>query len=447
MTKNSTAMDMAHGPLMKNIFIFCVPLMFSYLLQIAFNAADTIVVGKFSGQQALAAVGATGSIVSLLVALFNGLSVGANILIAMQIGKKENKQISDSVHTAYFMAITGGLLLSIVGFFCSSPVLKLMNTPPDIIALSTLYMRIYFIGSIPLLIYDFGSSILRARGDTTGPTVILVISGVLNVFLNLVFVIGFKMSVAGVAAATVISEILSAVLITLSLMRQTDSTKLFLNKIKPVPEFFNSILQIGVPAGLQGMMWCISNVVIQSSINSFGSISVAGNSATQNIENFVYIGMQAFSQGCTTFTSQCRGAREWARIKKIMYIFCILNVVVSFIVGGASWLFGPKLLSLYTNDSDVIISGMLRMWFVVFWLWINALLDIPASSLRGMGFSTTPVAAMFIGIVGVRLFYIGTIWQSFRTLENLYLIFPVSWGITTIAMFFLWHICYRKTHR
>ena len=285
---------MAHGPLMKNIFIFCVPLMFSYLLQIAFNAADTIVVGKFSGQQALAAVGATGSIVSLLVALFNGLSVGANILIAMQIGKKENKQISDSVHTAYFMAITGGLLLSIVGFFCSSPVLKLMNTPPDIIALSTLYMRIYFIGSIPLLIYDFGSSILRARGDTTGPTVILVISGVLNVFLNLVFVISFKMSVAGVAAATVISEILSAVLITLSLMRQTDSTKLFLNKIKPVPEFFSSILQIGVPAGLQGMMWCISNVVIQSSINSFGSISVAGNSATQNIENFVYIGMEAF---------------------------------------------------------------------------------------------------------------------------------------------------------
>lgn len=437
-------MDMVHGPLAKNILIFCLPLMFSYLLQIAFNAADTIVVGKFSGQKALAAVGATGSIVSLLVALFNGLSVGANILIAMQIGKKDDERISNSVHTAYFLALSGGLILTVIGFFCAEPVLKLMSTPEDIINLAVLYMRIYFAGSIPLLIYDFGSSILRARGDTAGPTFILVVSGILNVILNLVFVIGFNMSVAGVAAATVISELLSAILITLMLMRQTDSTRLFLKGIKPDPLLFRTILRIGVPAGLQGMMWCISNVVIQSSINSFGSVAVAGNSAAQNIENFVYIGMQAFSQGCTTFTSQCRGANEWKRIRKLMFIFCALNVIVSMIVGGSSCLFGEKLLSLYTDDPAVISSGMIRMNYIVFWLWINALLEIPASSLRGMGYSTSPVVAMLLGIVSVRLVYIGTLWQVIRTLDNLYLIFPVSWAITNVVMFSLWHVRFKE---
>ncbi len=443
MSKKYTSMDMVHGPLAKNILIFCLPLMFSYLLQIAFNAADTIVVGKFSGQHALAAVGATGPIVSLLVALFNGLSVGANILIAMQIGRKDNERVSDSVHTSYFMALSGGIILTVIGFFCAEPVLKLMNTPADIINLAVLYMRIYFAGSVPLLIYDFGSSVLRARGDTAGPTVILVVSGILNVILNLIFVIGFNMSVAGVAAATVISETLSAVLITLNLMRQPDGTRLFLNKIKPDPLLFRTILRIGVPAGLQGMMWCISNVVIQSSINSFGSVAVAGNSAAQNIESFVYIGMQAFAQGCTTFTSQCRGANEWRRIRKLMLIFCALNVVVSMIVGGSSCLFGEKLLSLYTNDPDVISAGMIRMNDIVFWLWINALLDIPASSLRGMGYSTSPVVAMLLGIVGVRLIYIGTLWQVMRTLTNLYMIFPISWVITSVVMFLLWKVRFK----
>jgi len=397
MKKFNQTMDMVHGPLIKNIFIFSVPLMMANLLEIAFNAADTIVVGKFSGQEALAAVGATGPIVNFMVSLFNGLAIGSNIVIARQLGSGKKDRISASVHTSYFLALAGGILLTIIGLLGSILFLDFMGTPSNIIDQSALYLRIYFMGSIPLLIYNFGSAVLRSKGDTAHPTLYLAIGGILNVILNLYFVIVLQMSVAGVAIATVISESVSAVLVTIQLMRENDSIRLDLRKIKMDRSLASSIMKIGIPAGLQSMMWSISNVAVQSGINGFGSTAVAGNSAAANIEGFVYIGMGAFSQACITFTSQCAGAGEKQRIKKILWLLVLLMIVSSWTVGSLAWFFGRFFLSFFTNDSSVIDMGMIRMWYVVFWLWLNGVLDIPASSLRGMGYSTTPTVAMLLG--------------------------------------------------
>lgn len=436
-------MDMVHGPLIKNIFVFSIPVMLANLLQIALNAADTIVVGKFSGQEALAAVGATGPIVNLLVSLFLGLSIGANIVIARQIGSRRDNEISASVHTSYFMALAGGILLTILGLFLSPLLLQAMGTPADIIDLSALYMKIYFSGAIPLLIYDFGAAILRSKGDTLRPTIYLAVSGGVNVVLNLVSVIIFKMGVSGVAIATVISEIISAVMVTKALLQENDATKLYPSKIRPTGYLFREILRIGIPAGLQSMMWSISNIAIQSSLNTFGSTTVAGNSAAANIEGFVYIGMGAFSQACITFTSQCAGAGEKGRIRRLLLVISGLMVVISFSIGALATVFGRFFLSLYTNDASVIDMGIVRVRYVCFWLWINGLLDVPSSSLRGMGYSTTPTVAMLLGIVGVRLLYISVIWRAMPTLEVLYFCFPLSWVITTFILFLLWVVFYR----
>jgi len=437
-------MDMIHGPLIRNIFLFSIPLMLSNLLQIAFNAADAVVVGKFSGQQALAAVGSTGVIVNFMVALFNGLAIGSNIVIARQIGSGQKDRISASVHTSYFLAVCGGMILTVLGLAGSSLFLDFMGTPSDIIDLAALYLRIYFMGSIPLLVYNFGAAVLRSKGDTARPTMYLAIGGVLNIILNLYFVIVLKMSVAGVAIATVISESVTAVLVTAQLMHETDSTRLELKKIRPHRDLVISIMKIGIPAGLQSMMWSISNIAVQSSLNTFGSTAVAGNSAAADVESFVYIGMGAFSQACITFTAQCAGAGEKERIKKVLLIISLLTMLSSWSVGALAWLFGRFFLSLFTNDSAVIDMGMVRMWYVVFWLWLNGVLDVPASSLRGMGYSTAPTVAMLLGIVGIRLVYIMTVWKMNPTLEVLYTCFPLSWVITCVILFALWHYFYRR---
>ena len=443
----SRSMDMVNGPLIKNIFIFAMPLMVTYLLQIAFNAADQMVVGKFCGEKALAAVGVCLPLVNLLVSLFNGLSTGANIIIAVQLGKNEKEGIRDAVHTSFFVALAGGAILTLLGFFLSGPLLRFMGTPEDIIDKSISYMIIYFLGSIPLTVYTFGAAILRAKGDTLRPAIYLSVAGVLNVILNILFVVGFKMDVEGVALATIISEALSAVLITILLIKENDEMKLFLNKIKPNPQHLASILKIGIPAGCQGMLWAVSNIAIQSSINIFGSVAVAGNSAAQNIENFCYVGMQSFSQGITTFTSQCAGAGEPKKIRKLLYVFSALTSAITFALGYMFYKFGPFFLGFFTDSPEVIEAGMIRMFYVVFFLWINALLDIPALSMRGMGYSTTPVIAMLLGIVGVRLIYIATVFQTYKTLNILYLCFPISWVIATIVLFLMWEIKFKDFNK
>ncbi len=440
--RKSETMDMVHGPLLKNLFLFSLPLIASYTLQIAFNAADTKVVGKFSGADGLAAVGATTPLVNLLISLFNGIAVGANIVIANMIGRQDQNNIPRAVHTSYWLALAGGILLTALGFFLSEPMLAAISTPADIIDQSVLYMRIYFAGSLPLLIYDFGSAILRSKGDTVRPTVYLTVAGILNIILNLYTVIVLKMGVSGVAIATVISEIVSAVLVTVSLMRQSDATRLEWRQIRLDRHIFSKIMRVGIPAGIQNMMWSVSNIAVQQAMNTFGSIVVAGNSAALNLEGFVYVSMNAFTDACITFTSQAAGAQDTHQVRRVMRVTLILMTIASASMGILLTVFGNSLLLLYTNDPDVIVAGMVRMRYVVLWLWINAVLDIPAASMRGMDYSSTPTVVMMLGIVVVRLIYIATFWRAHPTLEMLYFCFPLSWVITTIAMFLFWKRSY-----
>ncbi len=444
-SRNHT-IDMINGPLLKNIFIFSVPLMFTNFLQILFNAADTIVVGKFAGEVALAAVGATGSIVFLITSLFNGLSMGTNIIVARLIGLKDENRIEKAVHTSIMMGIIGGILLMGFGLLFSGTLLHMVSTPEDIIELSKLYMRIYFGGSIFLLVYNFGASILRAKGDTKRPLYFLMISGALNVILNLLFVIVFQMSVAGVAIATIVSQGLSAVLVCWALMKDQDATHLQWNKLKiDFPTLFE-IIRIGIPAGIQGMVFSISNVVVQSSINSFDSSTiVAANSAGSNIEGFVYIGMMAFTQATITFTSQNVGAKNYKAISKIMWLTLLLDCASALIMGVLVCGFGNIFLGFYTNEAAVVEAGMIRVKYVALWLILNGILDIFVASMRGMGYSTLPTALMLVGICGVRLLWLWTVFPNFRTLEMIYICFPISWAFTSLIQGILWLILHKRT--
>ena len=444
MQKQSQKIDMINGPLLKNIIRFSIPLMVSSCLQMLFNSADTIIVGKFSGQEALAAVGATGSLIFFMIAIFNGLSIGSNVVIAHMIGRKEKDGIHDAVHTSYFLALSGGLFLTILGFLLAKPLLSLVGTPDNIIDLSVRYMRIYFLGSVFMLVYNFGGSILRSEGDTKRPTYYLAISGVLNVFLNILFVVGLEMSVAGVAIATVISQAIAAILVTRYLMKDTSSKHLNLKDIKFHKDIAKEMISIGVPAGLQGMLFSISNIVIQSSVNSFGSVVVAGNSAAVNIEGYVYIGMDAFIQAAITFTSQNVGARNKKNIRKILLTTMWLTILSGFLVGFLGWFNGDKLLSLFTNDQAVIDAGKYRLQWVCLFLFINGWLDVFVGSMRGMGHSNLPTIVTLTLICGLRLAYLWGYFPHHHTLANLYLCFPISWIVTLIAQAILWLYYYKK---
>ncbi len=445
MNSKSRTMDMANGPLLKNIFIFAIPLIFTNILQMLFNSADTIIVGKFAGDQALAAVGATGSIVFLITSLFNGLATGTNVIVARYIGTGNKDKIKDSIHTSIALATAGGVVLTFVGLFFSKLFLQMMDTPSDFIDLSATYMRIYFLGVIFLLLYNFGSAILRSRGDTQRPLYFLMLSGALNVVLNFITVKFMNLSVIGAAAATVASEAVSAFLVLRVLVNEKDSTKLDLRHLYFDKESFLEILRIGIPAGLSGAVFALSNVVIQSSINSFDSTDiVAGNSAGANIENFVYIGYMAFNQATITFTSQCMGAGRLDRIKEIMVKTLILVVIGAVVMGVAVYLSGPLVLTLYTDKPAVIDVGMIRIKYVAALLVFNGILDVFVNSLRGMGSSSLPTILMIIGICGVRLLWIYTMFPLHRTLETIYLCFPLSWIVTSIVEFILWIIVYRK---
>ena len=444
MSEVRNKIDMVHGPLLKNMIHFSIPLMVSSCLQMLFNTADTIIVGKFSGQEALAAVGATGSLIFFMIAIFNGLSIGANVVIAHMIGRKEKASIHDAVHTSYFLAICGGLFITVAGFFVAKPLLNLVGTPENIIHLSVLYMRIYFIGMVFMMVYNFGAAILRSDGDTKRSTLYLAISGVLNVFLNILFVVGFEMGVAGVAIATAISQGVAASLVTRYLMKDTSVKHLNLKEIKLHNEIAKQMIKIGVPAGLQGMLFSISNIVVQSGVNSFGSAAVAGNSAAVTIEGYVYIGTDAFIQAVITFTSQNVGARHFGNIKKILLTGMWLTILSGFLVGFFEWVNGDYLLSLFTNDRAVIDAGKYRLQWVCLFLFLNGWLDVFVGSMRGMGYSSLPTIVTLTLICGLRLVYLWVYFPQNHTLSTLYLCFPISWIVTLIAQALLWVYCYRK---
>lgn len=428
--KKSYELDMCNGPILGKILVFAIPLMISGILQLLFNAADIIVVGRFTGSQALAAVGSTSALINLIINLFIGVSVGANVVVARNYGAKDYDGIHGAVHTSVLTAIWGGIILIFVGILLARPMLEMMGTPEDVINLSVLYMRIYFVGMPAFMMYNFGAAILRAIGDTKRPLYFLTLSGVVNVVLNLFFVIVFHMGVAGVALATIISQAISAFLIILCLMKMDGPCHLDFKHLKFHPEQLKSMLRIGLPAGLQGAIFSISNVLIQSSVNSFGSQVMAGNTAAGNIEGFVYNSMNAVYQTSLSFTSQNMGAKKFDRINKILFQCLLVVTAIGLVMGGGAYLLGEPLLGIYTSSPEVVSYGLIRLKYVCATYFLCGLMDVMVGTIRGIGYSIMPMLVSLTGACAFRVIWIFTIFQMNRTLDCLYISYPISWVLT-----------------
>lgn len=440
----SYRMDMTEGPLTTKIIKFTIPVMLSGILQLLFNTADVIVVGRFTGKTALAAVGSTGSLINLLVSLFMGLSIGTNVLVARYQGAKDDKAVSETVHTSIALGIVGGLILLIIGVVATRPLLEMMATPEDVIDQSTLYMRILFFGMPLNLILNFGAAILRAIGDTKRPLYYLTIAGVINLFLNIFLVTVFSLGVAGVAIATVISEGVSCGLILLCLKHETGAIRLYFNRIKINPSKCIDIMKIGLPAGLQGCIFSISNVLIQSSVNSFGSTVMAGNTAASNIEGFVYVSMNSLHQTCISFTSQNFGAGKFKRIKKVLINCLVIVAITGLVLGNSAYFFGKYLLSAYNNEAEVISYGLIRLSIISTMYFLCGLMDVMVGAMRGIGYSILPMIVSLVGACGLRIVWIYTVFMKFRTLDILFISYPVTWTITFLSHLVCYYIVTRK---
>lgn len=438
--------DLTQGNLLKKIICFAIPVMLSGVLQLLFNACDLIVVGKFSGDDSLAAVGSTGSLTSLIVNLFIGFSVGANVAVARAIGRKDKERVHDVIHTSILFSFIVGVFLTVFGVLTARFWLIKMDTNAEILDKATTYLTIYFSGMIFNMLYNFGSSIVRATGETKKPLYFLIIAGVCNVILNLIFVIVFKMDVAGVAIATIISQIISAVLILVYLIKLEGMVHFNIKDLKIDKSSLWEIVLIGLPAGIQSSLFAISNVTIQTAVNSFGSTSiVAGNSASSNIGGFIYTSMNAFYQACITFTSQNLGARKIENCKKVLK-YCLLSVVIAGLVsGGVAVLFGETLLSMYANGDEAIKYGLIRLTIVGLSYFLCGVADVLVGGLRGLGYSIVPMISSIIGICGIRLVWVYTIFEANHTLEILYFSYPISWVITAIVHFICYVFIYKIT--
>lgn len=436
--------DMIHGPLLGRILLFTLPLMASSILQLLFNAADIIVVGRYAGSDALAAVGSTGALINLLTNMFIGFSVGANVLVARYYGAGKPDEVSETVHTSVMLSIIGGVLLAVIGIIFASPLLELMGTPENVLPLAALYVRIYFAGMPVILLYNYGSAILRAIGDTKRPLYYLAIAGVLNIILNLILVIVFEMSVAGVALATIISQTLSAVLVIRCLMHIEGGCHLDLHQLKIHTNKLWKILQLGLPAGLQGSIFSLSNVLIQSSVNSFGAIAMAGNSAAANIEGFTYVAMNSFYQAAITFVSQNMGAMEFKRIRKIAWQCLACVTVTGALLGNLSFFFGHQLLGIYSDEAEVIRYGIYRLEVIGTTYFLCGIMDVCVGCLRGIGYSFLPMVVSLLGACGFRILWIFTVFKGHHDLHTLYISYPISWAITASVHMICFLILYRR---
>lgn len=436
--------DMIHGPLLGKILLFTLPLMASSILQLLFNAADIIVVGRYAGSDALAAVGSTGALINLLTNMFIGFSVGANVLVARYYGAGKPDEVSETVHTSVMLSIIGGILLAAIGIIFASPLLELMGTPENVLPLAALYVRIYFAGMPMILLYNYGSAILRAIGDTKRPLYYLAIAGVLNIILNLIFVIVFEMSVAGVALATILSQTLSAILVIRCLMHTEGGCHLDLHQLKIHSHKLWKILQLGLPAGLQGSIFSLSNVLIQSSVNSFGAIAMAGNSAAANIEGFTYVAMNSFYQAAITFVSQNMGAMEFKRIRKIAWQCLACVTVTGALLGNLSFFFGHQLLGIYSDEAEVIQYGIYRLEVIGTTYFLCGIMDVCVGCLRGIGYSFLPMVVSLLGACGFRILWIFTVFKGHHDLHTLYISYPISWAITASVHIICFLILYRR---
>lgn len=443
--KKSYEMDMCNGPIFKKLLIFALPLMLSGILQLLFNAADIVVVGKFTGSHALAAVGSTGALINLFVNVFIGFSIGTNVLVAQYFGARDEKNVQETVHTSILLGIVGGFILIVAGIVFAKPMLEWMDTPDNVLEHAVLYMRIYFVGMPAMLVYNFGAAILRAIGDTKRPLYYLLSAGVINVVLNLFFVIVLDMGVAGVATATVASQVVSAVLIVRCLMQSEGIYRLNLHELKLHRKKLVRIVQIGLPAGLQGAVFSLSNVLIQSSVNSFGSVAMAGNTVAGNIEGFVYTSMNAIYQTALSFTSQNVGGGRQDRIPKIIFQCMAIVIVIGAVMGNLAYLCGPFLLGIYSSDPEVIQFGMSRMQIICQWYFLCGIMDVAVGILRGLGYSVIPMLVSLTGACGLRVLWIFTVFAWKHSLFVLYLSYPITWIVTfTVHLICLLVIWKRK---
>ena len=442
--KKSYEMDMCNGPIFGKLLVFALPLMLSGILQLLFNAADIVVVGKFSGSHALAAVGSTGALINLFVNVFIGFSIGTNVLVAQYFGARDEKNVHETVHTSILLGIVGGFILIVAGMVFAKPMLEWMDTPEDVLSHAVLYMRIYFIGMPAMLVYNFGAAILRAIGDTRRPLYYLLSAGVINVILNLFFVIVLDMGVAGVATATVISQVVSAILIVRCLMHSAGIYRLDLHALKIHKTKMVHIAKIGLPAGVQGAVFSLSNVLIQSSVNSFGSIAMAGNTAAGNIEGFVYTSMNAVYQTALSFTSQNVGGRRQDRIPKIVFQCLAIVTVVGAVLGNLAYQCGPFLLNIYSSDPEVIQYGMSRMQIICQWYFLCGIMDVAVGILRGMGYSVMPMLVSLAGACGLRVLWIFTVFVWKHSLFVLYLSYPITWTITLAVHFICFFVIWKR---
>jgi putative MATE family efflux protein len=398
-----------------------------------FNAADMIVVGQFAGKQPLAAVGATGALINLLVNIFMGLSVGTSVVVAQNFGAQDYKGIHDSVHTSIAISIIGGFFVMVIGLLFCEPLLEYMGTPDDIIHLSTLYMKIYFLGMPANMVYNFGAAILRASGDSKRPMYYLSISGVINVILNLFFVLVLHMTVDGVAWATVISQYISVALILLSLMKNHSHIQFIPTQLRIDRNKLIDIIRIGVPAGIQNILFSVSNILIQSAVNSFGSTMVAASTASSNIEGFIGTTSNAYYNAAITFAGQNMGAKKYKRIDSIAKICTLLVFATWIVVGGATLLFGRSLLSIYVNEADVIDLGMKRLQVMMITYFTGGLMNVYPGLIRGMGYSFLPMVVTLVGVCLMRIVWLATVFAWYPTVVVLFLCYPVTWGLTSIG--------------
>ena len=445
--KNRFEIDMCNGSIMNKLISFSIPLMISGILQLAFNAVDIVVVGRFSGSESLAAVGSTTALINVFTNLFIGISLGANVLAARFYAAGREKEMSETVHTAITFAIISGVVMALVGLFFSRGALELMGTPDNVINLSTLYMKIYFLGMPFFMLYNYGAAILRAVGDTKRPLLFLIVAGVINACLNLLLVIAFHLGVAGVAIATVTAQFVSCVLVLRCLYKSDSSYQLRFSKLMIKKVYLGQIFQVGIPAGIQSTVINFSNVLLQSSVNSFGSVAMAGYTAANNIFGFLYASINAVTQACMSFTSQNFGVGKYKRMDRVLIDCMILSVGAALVLGCGAYFFGAEILQIYTEEADVIQCGVEILSITTVPYFLCGIMDLFPGALRGMGYSAVPMVLSIIGTVGMRVLWIFAFFPQHRSLYFLFISYPASW-IATIVMqvvcyYFVRKHCYK----
>lgn len=445
--KRSYEMDLCSGPLLSKILLFSLPLILSGVLQLLFNATDIVVVGKFAGSNAMVAVGSTTSLFNLLVNSFIGISVGANVLVARHYGERDYDGVQQTIQTALLTGLIGGAILIVLGVVLARPMLTLMATPDEVIDQAVLYMQVYFIGMPATMIYNFGAAVLRAVGDTRRPLYFLMAAGVMNVLGDLLFVCLLGMGVAGTAIATVLSQCVSAALTVLCLVKTDGMCHLDLRRLHFRADKFARIMQVGLPAGMQSVIFNISNVLIQSSVNSFGAVTVAGNTAAANIEGFVYISMNALYQTSISFTSQNLGAKNYHRIDQTLVRCMCIVTLIGLVLGNGAHLLGNHLLHIYSDDLEVISFGMQRLSVISVTYCLCGMMDVLAGTIRGLGYSMLPMIVSLIGACVFRIIWIFTVFRVQHTLFILYASYPISWILTILAHFVCYLIVRKKVFR